>query len=552
MQKYFFILSFLLVINNALSQPISCAWLNRGIGDSSVKGNAIAKDSYGNIYVAGSFSSAVVNFGSISLNNYTTTGNPFQDIYVVKYNNSGVLLWAKSYGGNDYDVCSGIACDNVGNVILCGYFASDSIAFGNQMIQNEGIVDVFILKLNESGNEIWAIGAGSNSNDYSYSVAVDFDNNVYLSGSFDYGTISFGPITLPQNSADELFLVKFDSNGNVLWAKSAGGGGAAFINSMATDSQNNIIVAGDFGSYAITFGSVTIINSGFSSQDGFIVKYDTNGNVIWGKNGNCSGEDYLYGVATDLNDNIYFTGCFDSPGINFDTLILSYNGNQNYNIYVAQYNSNGVIQWAQGSEGGCEGQGRNVTVDASGNTYLTGEFYTTNIKFGGIADIFHGGFDAFLVKFNQSGNPLWVKSYGGDGLDYGNAVLVGNGAIYLTGNYSGSAVSFSNCVAAANNFDEDMYIVKLNAITGLAEVESKINDFTLTPNPASENIVIHSATNMISKVILYGSSGNQISEFDGKNNNNLTIELNSLKPALYFIKIFANDGTITHQKLTII
>lgn len=559
MKKIIMILIANFMYNNIMSQPSSCGWLNIGAGAESEKGNCITKDNDGNIYVAGSFTSPVMTLGNISINNFTNSGLPTEDIFIIKYDGSGNIIWAKAFGGANYDICTSIAVDHDGNVVLTGYFASDSISFGNSTLINLGQNDVFVVKLDENGNVLWSYGTGSENSDFSKSIAIDNNNNIYFAGSFNFGTIdstsfNFGAFTLPQHVGDNLFIVKLNPNGLVLWAKSTGGIGYNSISGIATDLNNNLFIGGSFENDTIDFGNHLLTNNDLYTRDGFVAKFDEDGNSLWAIKGECPKDDYINAITTDLNGSVYFTGNYKGSGITFGSVTLSDNSLGDYSIYVAKYDSSGIFKWAEESKNGSRGKGISIATDASGNAYLTGEFHSYVISFG-VKNAYSigGGSDIFLIKFNQTGIAQWLNSYGSSGTDKGNSIAIENtGAIYLTGFYNYYYLTFSNCTSSFPELSDDMYIVKLNAITGLAEVESKINDFTLTPNPASENIVIHSATNMISKVILYGSSGNQISEFDGKNNNNLTIELNSLKPALYFIKIFANDGTITHQKLTII
>ena len=559
MKKIVMILIANFMYNNIMSQPSSCGWLNIGAGAESEKGNCITKDNDGNIYVAGSFTSPVMTLGNISINNFTNSGLPTEDIFIIKYDGSGNIIWAKAFGGENYDICTSVAVDHDGNVVLTGYFASDSISFGNSTLINLGQNDVFVVKLDENGNVLWSYGTGSENSDFSNSIAIDNNNNIYFAGSFNFGTIdstsfNFGAFTLPQHVGDNLFIVKLNPNALVLWAKSTGGIGYNSISGIATDLNNNLFIGGSFENDTIDFGNHLLTNNDLYTRDGFVAKFDEDGNSLWAIKGECPKDDYINAITTDLNGSVYFTGNYKGSGITFGSVTLSDNSLGDYSIYVAKYDSSGIFKWAEESKNGSKGKGISIATDASGNAYLTGEFHSYMISFG-VKNAYSigGGSDIFLIKFNQTGIAQWLNSYGSSGTDKGNSIAIENtGAIYLTGFYNYYYLTFSNCTSSFPELSDDMFIVKLNAITGLAEVESKINDFTLTPNPASENIVIHSATNMISKVILYSSSGNQISEFDGKNNNNLTIELNSLKPALYFIKIFANDGTITHQKLTII
>jgi hypothetical protein len=554
MKKIIIILISTIYYNNMMSQPSSCAWLNIGAGAESEKGNNIAKDNNGNIYVSGSFSSPLMTLGNTTLTNYTSSGAPKEDIFIVKYAHDGNIIWAKSFGGANYDICTGIAVDHDGNVLLTGYFASDSISFGNATLINLGGNDVFVVKLDENGNVLWSYGTGSENSDLSNSIAVDNNNNIYIAGSFNFGTIdstsfNIGTFTIPQHIGDNLFIVKLNPNALVLWAKSTGGIGYNSISGIATDLNNNLFVGGSFENDTIDFGNHILTNNDLYDRDGFIVKYDTDGNSLWAIKGECSKDDYVNAITTDLNGSVYFTGNYSVTGITFGNVNLPDNSLGDYSIYVAKFDSSGIFKWAEESKNGSRGKGISIATDASGNTYLTGEFHSYMISFG-IKNAYSigGGSDIFLIKFNQIGIAQWLSSYGSNGTDKGNSIAIENaGAIYLTGFYNNYYLSFSNCTSTFPELSDDMFTVKLNTITGIEE--SANTDFTIAPNPTYDHIAINSNTNPISKVILTSAKGDFIKVVNGNNSFNLLIELNSLPSAMYFAEIYGNNGSVKHHKI---
>jgi hypothetical protein len=194
--------------------------------------------------------------------------------------------WAKSAGGIDFEGEPAVAVDNSGNAYMSGSFSSSSVTFGSFTIalSSAGNVDLFVVKYDSSGNVLWANSAGSTGIDRAFSVTADASGNCYLAGTFDSPTITFGTTTLTNTSTSyDWFLVKYDTNGNVLWAKSGGGSSNEFIISIDADASGNCFIGGYYYSPTLTFGTTTLTNSG--SPDVFLAKFDTNGNALWAKSG---------------------------------------------------------------------------------------------------------------------------------------------------------------------------------------------------------------------------------------------------------------------------
>ena len=250
----------------------------------------IAIDGSGNLYYMGTYTSSTITFGATILTNSGSAGS--SDIFIVKYDANGNVLWAKSAGGSANDVGYGIAIDGSGNVYMTGSFLSSSISFGgiNLTIAKTGTEDMFIVKYDPSGTALWAKRAGGTSVNRGSDIATDGSGNVYVTGTFCNYPIIFGGKTLPNGGAWDMFIVKYDANGNVPWAKSAGGIYTERGFGITTDGSGNVFVTGDFQSYKITFGTITLTNTNGTNpsgyQDMFITKYDSNGNVPWAK---CAG-----------------------------------------------------------------------------------------------------------------------------------------------------------------------------------------------------------------------------------------------------------------------
>ena len=245
--------------------------------------------------------------------------------------------WATSAGGTDYDFGFSLALDASGNAYVTGYFYSPTITFGSYTLTNVGVTDAFLVKYDANGNVLWATSAGGTDDDCGRFLALDASGNVYVIGYFFSSTITFGSYTLTNVGLSDVFLVKYDANGNVLWATSAGGTDTDESCSLALDASGNAYVTGNFSSPTITFGATTLTNSG--SYDIFLVKYNANGNVLWATSAKGITGDWSSSLALDASGNAYVTGCSFSPTITFGSYTLTIVNDHKNDMFLAKMKS---------------------------------------------------------------------------------------------------------------------------------------------------------------------------------------------------------------------
>ena len=237
--------------------------------------------------------------------------------------------WAKSEGGTSSEVSTGVCTDASGNVFITGLFFSPTITFGTTTLTNAGGMDIFIVKYDATGNVLWAKSAGGVYGERGQSVCTDASGNVFITGHFYSPTIIVGTTTLTNtnqttDSTSDIFIVKYDASGNVLWAKSEGSGSNESGQSVCTDASGNVFITGSFYSGNLYIGTTWLFLSEWDRyNDIFIVKYDTSGNVLWAKSAGGAGSDLSSGVCTNASGNIFITGYFGNPNINFGTTTLT-------------------------------------------------------------------------------------------------------------------------------------------------------------------------------------------------------------------------------------
>ena len=235
---------------SSFSQGTKFEWA-KGIGGTSYDiGYSITTDASGNIYTTGYFNGTVDFDPGGGTFNLTSVGG--MDIFISKVNSSGDFLWAKGIGGTSDDYGKSITTDESGNVYTTGYFqgtADFDPGLGTFNLTSAGGEDIFISKLNSSGDFLWTKRLGGTSDDASSSITTDGSGNVYTTGSF-YETVDFDPgsstFNLTSAGYGDIFISKLNSSGNFLWAKSMGGTSTGIGNSIITDASGNVYTTGYF------------------------------------------------------------------------------------------------------------------------------------------------------------------------------------------------------------------------------------------------------------------------------------------------------------------
>ncbi len=439
------------------AQNISLNWV-KALGGGDLIGDGTATvDANGNVYVTGYFM-GTADFdpgpGTASL-----TANCI-DMFLAKYDNNGNYLWAKKMGGASYnDQSYAIAVDPTGNAYITGIFAS-TVDFdpgaGTANLISNGATDIFIAKYDASGNYVWAKNIGGLDWDYGQGITLDPTGNVYVTGSFvdtAYAGTAPSVNSVISSGSTDMLLAKYDSNGNFIWLKSAGGTSGDDGQKVVTDAAGNVYVT---GRYMLTAdfdpGPGTANLTAGGATDIYIAKYSATGAYIWAKGIGGTGYDAPGDLVTDAAGHLYSAGYF-SGTVDFDpgagTANLTSNASQG-DAYLAKYDTSGAYMWAKNAGPTGAGNSANanaVALSAPGDVYVTGAFNGT-VDFDpgtGVANLTATGYkDVFLAKYTAAGNYLWAGRMGGTPIsgssNCGGRTLSrsATGQVYVAGYFSGT------------------------------------------------------------------------------------------------------------------
>jgi hypothetical protein len=371
-------------------------WVARynGPADDRDIAQAIALDTSGNVYVTG----------------YSYGGGTPGDYATVKYAPDGTKLWAARYNGpaNWTDWARAIAVDNSGNVYVTG--ESDGSGTG---------YDYATIKYDTNGNQLWVARYNGPGNVYdsATAIALDSSGNVYVTG-YSHG-----------GSYTDYATIKYDTNGNQLWAARYDGPGNLHYaaRAIALDTSGNVYVTGHSATTNTNWDYATI-------------KYDTNGNQLWvaSYDGPANFTDAAQAIAVDTSGNVYVTGDSLASGYSIDYATIKYDtdGNQEW---IARYNG----------PGNSSDSAYAMAVDASGNVYVTGGSWGGGTGTGG---------DYATIKYDTDGNQEWIAKYNGPAnwQDSAVAIAVDNtGNAYVTGGSWGSGTDFDYATIKYSPFDVD-------------------------------------------------------------------------------------------------
>ena len=548
MKNLFTLLVFFIAIPiNIFAQSFN--WARQAGYHSSEMSHSVSTDGNGNCYVTGEMSPQT-EFNS------TVFGGTFVEGFIAKYDYNGNLIWVNNITGPDTESPYDISTDVAGNSVVTGMF-NQTATFDNITITSSGSYEIFLAKYDALGNVLWAKKAGGTSGDNGAGVLMDDNGNIYLCGAFTQ-TATFDNISLTSQGSLDIFIAKYDAAGNALWAVNAGGAGSDYANEI-TVKHDKLYITGAFQQTA-NFGSTTLTSAGH--YDIFLASYDTSGNPLWSVSAGSNSWTVEAGssVAADISGNVYICGSFGGSTLFGNTSITSTGGGDYLDSFIASYSASGNFNWVKYG-GGISADGANdITVDNNGLVYVGGT-YNGNATFDNLQVSPLGqNSDIFIACYNSSGIIQWLKNAGGgQGSDAAMGVCYDNiGGLFVSGFFNRTAY-FDNVNLPLQYLERNIFTAHMSLPGSTTAIAESLNDeiyLKCEPNPAGFQTLLKFKLNKSEEFILniYNVSGQLIEKQIFKNpessESTMSVNLIDWPQGIYFVQI--TDGSIQlNQKLII-
>jgi hypothetical protein len=539
------------VLRTAQASVSACLpWSTYYGGSGNEEGWGITADASGNSYTCGYTSG--IDF-PVSTGSFQDTLGGNYDAFVIKMDSCGNRVWATFIGSSGNDFGQKV-CMNGNKMVACGYTAGSDLPVGPNAWQQAsgGSYDAFLFALYPNGTRAWATYFGGSGGELGLSVTADNNENIFLGGSTSSTNMPVLNPFQPSNGGPlDAFVASFDSTGNVLrWSTYYGGSGSEDVHSMACDNAGNVVAVGGTFSNNLDVSVGAFQQSSNGGQDGYLIKFDGAGSRIFSTYFGGSGNEDVYGVCTDAQQNIYISGYTTSPDMPVTVGAYQPLANAGDEIYIARFDAAGSRDWCTYFGGSGNEDVYAMSTDHNGHLFVLSTTTSTDIPIIGTApqSALAGGMDLFILKCSVAGQPLWSTYFGGSADEAGYDIFSsGSMELFITG-FSNSLdypVTFG-AYQIANASPEDVIISKLD---GTFDVGVGGNGpggggpSGIYPNPAKSRIILNYLLpqDELIRITLYNVCGEAVQElFYGNKNKGgqeHAFNLSALPDGIYLIKI---------------
>ncbi|HEX8516260.1 MAG TPA: T9SS type A sorting domain-containing protein [Bacteroidia bacterium] len=508
-------------------------------------GYGISTDVSGNVYVAGKYEEDGAFFSGTTV---PCAGN--HDMFLAKYTSSGNLVWIRTAGGVLGDYAHAMVTDHTNFIYVAGELegSGDVVSFSNSSVtlNTNGDNDIFVAKYDMNGNLLWAKSAGGGGGEKALGVSYDNAGNVYICGNYKTSFVYEGvPLTAVSPGERDIFVAKYDANGNFQWVKSAGGPGREEALSIECTGAGEVYVCGMYSNGAV-WGSQTYNTPATPTGtylNGFLSKYATDGTLLWVKPIGGDYDDVAWDLTIDNGGKIIVTGEYHA-NVMFDAIQLTTVASAD--IFVASYDGSGNVAWAKSAGGTLSDRARGIGTDGS-KIFITGQFGSepgTPAMFGTNSLLAVDSSDVFMAGMDNNGNFLWVKGVTGPvdafeplGYESGNAICAHDAnTIYATGAILDGG-TFG--VFALDDYSRtDAFIAKINMLVGVDETAGA-SALKIYPNPATGvfSIDVTDLQNERMELSVYNYLGELIERKAPTSNTTLNVDISTQNKGVYFVEI---------------
>jgi hypothetical protein len=456
----------------------SFRWASRAGGTGHDYGTGIAVDNEGCTYICGYFRGQEARF-----EDYALAGKGEADIFLAKYDRTGKLVWIRQAGGSADDYARAVAIDAEGNSYITGSFQSPTVDFGGETAKRNSDSEIYVAKFDPNGKPLWVrqAGGGSGGGGSGNGISIGADGYVYVCGNFN-GDIEFGDLTLKNSGFSDIFVARYDSNGELDWVRQIGGPGDDVASAITVDAQGNSYVVGGFEDRVRFSRNITLGSAGL--MDSFIAKLDNTGRTVWAQRSGGPNTDIAYAVSLDPQGNVLVSGGFNgtesfASDMRLHAAFRSRSGTKTgmfsgkglksvggSDVFIAKYDLRGKLTWVRtfgGNKLGCPEAGYGMAVDASGHAHMTGTF-AGKVEFGNNTLYSMGIGDVFVTELDREGRVIWARQAGATFSEpiAGHGLAVDRGGnTYIIGYFRGN-VTFGDTVLKSQG-ETDIFLAKITA-----------------------------------------------------------------------------------------
>lgn len=451
-----------------------------------------------------------------------------EDYWMIKLTSAGNIEWQKTLGGNGYDYAFSVQQTTDGGFIAAGLTTS----VDGDVTGNHGSEDAWVVKLDASGNITWQHAYGGSNYDGLFAIQQSGDDGYIAAG---YSASADGDVTVNHGDLD-CWVIKIDNEGNLQWQKSLGGSMQDRAYSILVIPEEGFMMA---GTTASSNGDVTLQHG---AEDYWLVKLDNSGNMEWQKTYGGADNDGLHSISQAGDNGYVFTGY---SGSNSGDVTGNHGS---YDYWTVCTDATGNILWQQSLGGSGDDEAWAVSPANDGGFIVAGN----SISSDGDVTGNHGSQDYWLVKLSADGSMAWQGCYGGTDIDNATSAVQTADAGYVL---AGSTSSFNGNVAGNHGYT-DVWIVRLDAATGISEPSLKTGSLLVHPNPLSNASTVSFSLKRKSVVelSLYDLTGREIQRLLHENSAAGThcLLLDKVKqPAGIYLLRLSIDGESLVQKIEV-
>lgn len=538
-------LFFLLLSLNTYAQAWKWAQ-SLGLPNSNTTVAAMRPYAGSDALVGGSFAAA-----NHYLGNFILTNAGQDDAYAAIVDANGQYSWAARFGGADRDFVVDAAAAPNGDFAVAGNFNSLSMSIGNNNLFNAGETDGFVVKYNADKTLAWAVKIGTADIDELSGLVLDADGNTYVSGQVrDKFTLT----------TQYTFVRKLDAAGDLLWEQKGAllGGGVLYSTALSLGDDQSVYIGGSL-SGTVDFGDVILRND--TTFSAFIIRYNPEGLMV----DNYSNPNLEKFNDLQVRDNLVYA-CAQKYNWAFGwgwPLADS-------KIHVLKFDADLEPLWHQTAGGETPSASldiaQSISVDELGNVYVAGYYFSDTLHFAGqsfpnLYNVHYFYPQIFLLKYGPAGDEVWAQTMGGIHADEATSVLAfGDDKLYLGGQFESNPVAFGSISLNNTGTLDSMYVHlkparyvrKTMGFLGVFDKEASgihpepaLQDVSISPNPATDQITLRLATAATSSLIF------QLHAVDGRLVRQSTHpamvdeireDVQGLQPGIYFVTLRSEHG----------